>query len=394
MATSPMTETEQTLATDVAMDSPATRRAVGFLVRKARESHGLTQEQLATMTLGKPWQVSRAAISAVERGRNLPNLAALVAFRRILHLDPLEILELTEHRAPYSVEPGSDSFHRLSERAERLLGAGDARAAVAVYDVILERLPLDDGTLRARLDLSRATAFLVCGALQAARSGAERVLTLASDDASLRAEAYALLAELHIRMGHLPLAENMAARAVELASACDARVQTLAFSAEAMCLLQGERFGDAISAFARARDRAREAREHFHLGHATGSMGLCCSRLGQRRQARRLFEDALALARKHAQPPLEARWLVELGYLALEEDRPTEADRFAAAALAIAKPSGHASMVLRAEWLRHLVFKLKNPEREDRHRLGQIRKLLARIPPGDRDHLIQDVERS
>jgi hypothetical protein len=47
-------------------------------------------------------------VGSIERGRHLPGLGALVSLTRVLHIDPLEILE--------RVDLGHDE---LSERADR-----------------------------------------------------------------------------------------------------------------------------------------------------------------------------------------------------------------------------------------------------------------------------------
>src|SRR5881296_1940134 len=61
-------------------------RAVGSLFRTARESMRLTQEQLAALVSERPWQVSRAEIGAIERGRHLPGLVTLIGLSQALHL--------------------------------------------------------------------------------------------------------------------------------------------------------------------------------------------------------------------------------------------------------------------------------------------------------------------
>ena len=63
-----------------------------MMFRAARESQGLTQYQLAELTEGSG-SVSRATISGIERGASLPGLEVLLALSRVLHLEPVEILE-------------------------------------------------------------------------------------------------------------------------------------------------------------------------------------------------------------------------------------------------------------------------------------------------------------
>src|SRR5437867_4121220 len=67
-------------------------KAVGSLFRTARVSLRLSQEQLAALVSERPWQVSRAEIGAIERGRHLPGLVTLIGLSQALHLDPVEAL--------------------------------------------------------------------------------------------------------------------------------------------------------------------------------------------------------------------------------------------------------------------------------------------------------------
>ena len=59
-------------------------QTVGALFRAARRSQELSQEQLAALTRGRPGRVSRAMISAIERGVHLPGLEVLLTLAHAL----------------------------------------------------------------------------------------------------------------------------------------------------------------------------------------------------------------------------------------------------------------------------------------------------------------------
>ena len=74
----------------------AAQVTVGNFLRTTRESLRLTQAQVAERSHKTPWQLSRAAVSAIERGQNFPGLEAMLALSNVLNIDPKEVLE----RAP------------------------------------------------------------------------------------------------------------------------------------------------------------------------------------------------------------------------------------------------------------------------------------------------------
>ena len=71
----------------------AAQISVGNFLRSTRESLRLTQAQVAAKTRESPWQLSRAAVSAIERGQNFPGLEAMLALSNVLHIDPKELIE-------------------------------------------------------------------------------------------------------------------------------------------------------------------------------------------------------------------------------------------------------------------------------------------------------------
>ena len=93
-------------------------------------------------------------------------------------------------------------------------------------------------------------------------------------------------------------------------------------------------------------------------------------------------------------PASEAFWLVALGRAALLDHRLEEADTYAVAALAIAKPMDNLLTSFRAEWVRHLVQRERRPEDRDRHRVAYLKKLYARLEQHRGVEEISEFERA
>jgi transcriptional regulator with XRE-family HTH domain len=254
-----------------------------------REAQRLTQESVAGLTVGRPWRVSRAAISSIERGRNLPSLEALVALSRVLHVDPVEVLERAELATVAPVDLTGVSLEEMGRRAYELFWSGDFRGALAIYDAMLERLVLDPpddrsqrNKLHAEIELRRAGTLRRCGALLAAKGAAERTISLGADWPEPLAEAYMVLAELHGRMDSLPLAQDAAERAVELSGRCGDKVQGRAAICRGRVLLLSGRYEEAHRTLLEARDRVRGSGDDLHLIHVEGNIGICLQSLGRR----------------------------------------------------------------------------------------------------------------
>jgi tetratricopeptide (TPR) repeat protein len=155
-----------------------------------------------------------------------------------------------------------------------------------------------------------------------------------------------------------------------------------------------ERYDRARQGFLEARKLARESGDGQHLTHIEGDIGMCWLAQEQYEEARKWITRAVELARKNAQPALEASWLIELGRLTMREGDLEEADRYAKAALRIVKPREHHLSIFRAEWLRHLVARRARPNRTDRHRLAYLRKLFLQLDQHDGHGDIQDFKRA
>lgn len=362
------------------------QQAVGNFLRATRAAQKLTQAQVARMTRKSPWRLSRAAVSAIERGQNFPGMEAMLALSNVLHVDPKELIERARLAAVVPVDITGVTYEELEQKALRHFWAGEFREAVSVYDAMMEKIALEpngDTEERARriaqLEVSRATALKRTGALHAALATAERAVSLAHDYPEIQARAYIILAALQCRQGHLPLASDAAQRAVELARYGDTRLQGWAWMGKAQVYFVSGRHEDSRRAYLEARRCAEIAGDRDHLAHIEGSIGMCYQAQGDLEAAREWIGRAIESARSHNQSALEARWLVDLGRIEYTADRLALADEHAQAALRIAGPREQLLTVFRAEWLRDRVLRRADPTGADPSRLARLRKLFQQL---------------
>jgi tetratricopeptide (TPR) repeat protein len=347
------------------------------------------------MTQDSPWQLSRAAISAIERGQNFPGMEAMLALSNVLFVDPKELIERARLSTTVPVDVTGLSWDELDRKAAGHFWAGEYRTALSIYDAMLEMIALAEerdeqaGRRLARLEVRRATTLKRAGALLSAVATAERAVSLSVDDPQIQAEAYVVLAGLQCDRGHLPLASDAAQRAVELSGEADPRTRGWAWVVQASALFLAKRYDEARQAYLEARKLAVEAGDRKHQTHIEGNIGMCWLALGQTAEARTWVGRAIDLARQESQPVLEASWLIEMGKIALAADRVDEADSCSQAALRIGKPLDHHVTVFRAEWLCHRIARHRDPEAPDRHRLAFLRKLFLHL---DQHEGIQEVQ--
>ena len=90
--------------------------AVGNFLRATRTAQNLTQAQVAEMTRESPWKLSRAAISAIERGMNFPGMEAMLALSNVLYVDPKELIERARLSTTVPVDVTDLSLEQLSRR--------------------------------------------------------------------------------------------------------------------------------------------------------------------------------------------------------------------------------------------------------------------------------------
>jgi transcriptional regulator with XRE-family HTH domain len=357
---------------------------VGNFLRATRIARRLTQEQVAAKTRRQPWQLSRAAVSAIERGQNFPGMEAMLALSNVLYVDPKELIERARLSTVVPIDITDLTYDELEERASRFFWDGEFKKSLSVYDAMQEKAALegdDEPASTARrmavLDVRRATALKRAGALLSAIATAERAIAHSSDMTSVQAEAYVVLADLQSMRGHLPLARDAASRALDLSEEADPRVRGWAFMVQARVLFLSGQYADAKGAFVEARDLTASGGDRTHLTHIAGNIGMCCLELDETVEARRWIEQAVEFARENGQPPLEASWLVELGKLELSRGRHEHADGYAEEALRIAAPTEQHLTIFRAEWLRHKVQAATTPGATDRQRVADLRELFT-----------------
>jgi transcriptional regulator with XRE-family HTH domain len=147
-------------------------RAVGNIVRTARAEQKLSQAQVAALSTGPTGGVSRALISAVECGRSLPGIEALVSISRVLRLDPREILERVELTEAVPSDALALSAQQLMRAGIDQFFGGNYRRALAYYDLAQEKIdqtaPLDAESRRMRvwLEIDRSLALRRASALR------------------------------------------------------------------------------------------------------------------------------------------------------------------------------------------------------------------------------------
>jgi transcriptional regulator with XRE-family HTH domain len=377
------------------------QNAIGNFLRATRTAQNLTQEQVASMTRGSPWKLSRAAISAIERGQNFPGMEAMLALSNVLFVDPKELVERARLSTVVPVDITGIPYEELEKRASRSFWNGDFRKALSIYDAMLEKVALEaeddseeDARRLALLEVRRATALKRVGALLSAIATAERAISLSVQFPDIQAEAYVVLASLQCQRGHLPLASDAAQRAVELSRAHGPRTQGWARLEKARVEYLAGNYDKARQEFFEARKQAELAGDDHHLTHIDGDIGMCWLAQGQSAEAHKWISYAVDSARRRSQPALEASWLIELGKIELGKGRFEEADEYALAALRIAVPRDHHLTIFRAEWLRHRVVEQTNPHDKDIKRLTYLRKLFMHLDQHEGIEEIQEFRKT
>lgn len=373
---------------------------VGRIFRAAREEQRLSQEQVAALSASRSAGVSRTLISAIERGRSLPGIEALVSLSRVLNIEPREILERVDLSVSVPVDVTGLAPRELVTKGNDSFLSGDYREALAHYDAAADLLVLegDDSReareLRVRIEINRSVALRRSLALKAAQTAAERAVELAREFAELRTEAYMALASVLSQEGLHVLARDAAERALAEADGADAKHRCQAWAQLGGTLLRARQFEEARRAYLRARELAIRARDLRERNKIEGNIGSCLQELGKRGQAGARFRKAVELARKAGDRSMEASWLVALGRIALAERRLTDAERCAEAALRIVRPLGQRLTVFRAEWLLHGVLVEREPGARDRRRLAHLTRLWRELSHCRQLDDVREFERS
>ncbi len=362
-------------------------QALGRFFRRSRQAQELSQEQLADLTRGRPGTVSRAMISAIERGVHMPGVEVLLTLSHALHISPNEVLERLELSRGAETNIARLSDEAAEKKASTAFWAGDYRTAAAHYDALLRRYetetllddPVEQRRRIATIEIRRGTALRRCGVNSSARAAIERAIALSDDSPELQSQAYVVLVALLVQAGCLPLARDAADRAVALADGCPPQVQGYAWIEKGEVLAASGQFGEARRAFLEARRQVRLAGDRRHQINVEGNLGHCLHGMGSFRQARLRYLKAVELAQRFKVPAAEALWLLELGRLCFDEDKHDAADGYAQASLQIAKSGELLLTCFRAEWLRHRIVLAHNPTDADRHRLAYLRRLYTRL---------------
>ena len=363
---------------------PGGLRSLGEFLRSMRESLALTQDQLAARTLALRRPVSRTTISALEQGKHSPTAATVVAISKVLHIEPMEVIDRLELAAGSCTIRAPFGAARLDERLHECFANEEFQEALEILDVLCEDARHDsaldpDARVRRLVDLTtrRALALERLGALVAAKATAERALSLAADHPELQAEAYLILAETHLRLGNLPLAVDTAQRAVERSTRSSAKVHVRAWLQQGRALRDAGLHEDARQAFVAGRDCALAADDAVLSIECEGSVGVCLLELGRVREAHTKVLQCVERARRHNMPVREARWLVELGRIAFVDGRSADAQRHADGALRLARNGEEWPIVFGATLLRHRIARRADPTDPDRRRVAYLKKILG-----------------
>lgn len=319
------------------------RQRVGELLRNARETQQLSQFQVATLTDG---QLSRTSLSDIERGHTLPGLETLVVLTRVLHVDPLEVLEQIDLGSVASCDPTR---------------------------------PVLEPRQRVRMEIDRAVALHHDGALKTSMTSIKQAAQLATDFPEALAECYTILASWYARDGFTGLARIVIEQAIELAAQESSTLAGEAWNQKGHILFQDGAFGVAREAFLHARKFLLKTNDPYSIAEVEIALGTCLYRLKRFDPSRRRFQKAIVLARKSGDRVNETMALIYLGEVALIEGKLVEADLRAFTALRMAQRSGRVLGIFLAEWLRYRIEGQNDGAHSNRQRAAFLRKTYPRV---------------
>ncbi len=360
--------------------------SVGSYFRTVRVLQGLSLGDVAAMSLDHAQSISKSMLSGIERGRHLPGLETLVTLCSILHVDPSEVHDLVHAAADVSVNFAESTPEEVRERAKQRFWAGDYRKALALYNAMLQHLAAsppgevaDRDREHARVQILRATALRRMGAFSAARAAALRATTLAEGNREVQAEGYVVLAGILSQTGDLPVARDLARRAVNLVDGLDRATQGLAWHQVGAVDFRRGDHAAAYDAFRKARELVRGTRNENHLAHIEGNIGSCLLEMGRRSRAHGQFVRAIELAKKYGSKLQEAGWTIQLGILLLDESRDAEAESCARTALGLARRHTETLTIFRAQLLLHRARSRSGSAPANSGRLVRLRGLFQRV---------------
>ena len=359
-------------------------RQLGDLLKGARQSQRLSQDQLAGQTRYHLTPVSRTAISSIERGINLPGIDALVSLARALQLDPKELVELVDvAKAAPDVRGLAPS--EILQLGDDCFWQGDYRGAVSYYTVLSQELDgetkptAETRRMRCRVRINQAVALARLQALRAAKSVAERAVEEASTTPDLQADALLILSSIYSQEGLIDLGLLAVGRAEQLAGEGADRLNGRVRVQKGAILYLAKRYEDARQEFLIAKKLASAAGDFHHVIRAEGNIGACYAKLGKNREATRRFIRCIELARKHDDTVKEASWLVELGVQYFKARNLSEAEQCGRSALILARRLENHGIIFRAEWLLHRVARINDPSDGDVRRLNYLKRLYSRV---------------
>ncbi len=347
---------------------------------------GLSLGDVAAMSADQAQSISKSMLSGIERGRHLPGLETLVTLCSVLHVDPSEVHDLVHAAADVSVNFDESTAEEVRERAKKRFWSGDYRQALALYNAMLRHLAdsppgdvADRDREHARVQILRATALRRMGAFSAARAAALRATTLAEGNPEIQAEGYVVLAGILSQTGDLPVAGDLARRAVSLVDGTDPATEGLAWHQVGAVDFRRGDHAAAYDAFRKARELVRGTRNENHLTHIEGNIGSCLLAMGRRSRARGQFVRAIELAKEYGSRLQEAGWTIQLGSLFLDESRHAEAENCARTALGLARRHAESLTIFRAQLLLHRARVQSGPTPANSGRLTRLRGLFQRV---------------
>jgi tetratricopeptide (TPR) repeat protein len=310
----------------------------------------------------------------------------LFSLSRPTHVHPGELLERIETKVAATAGTVEPRFDELLAEIKKRFYAADYQAMLDLCDDAEKQLFRESSEedarrreFRAELYLQRSMALRGRSELKRSEEATKRAIQLSQGMALMQTRAYLLLNTIQVASGLLALAEISAKRALELSESCGAHWHGLAWLQKGNCLYAERRLEEARRTYMRGLEFCREAKDDNHCGILEGNIGTCLQDLGRRKQARKRFEKAVALARKCGNHNFEAFWLIALGHFHLDGGDLDEAERCATAALRIARRRDRVLLVFRGEWLRHLVVQRRRPGARDTRRLNRLRELYPRV---------------
>ena len=128
--------------------------SIGVFLKSMRECLGMTQDQLAVKTESVGWPVSRATISAIEKGKHSPTAVTVMTLTTALHVDPMEIFDRLKIATAVPEEYRKWTVEQLEARSKKLFAERRFRETLTVLDTMMDRLAgstSDDSEGRTRL---------------------------------------------------------------------------------------------------------------------------------------------------------------------------------------------------------------------------------------------------